>query len=163
MALTKEKKIKVLDKIRQATKESASMVFVNFHGLKVSAVDELRSNLRSEGTSYMVAKKTLVKIALSEGGFEGETPELEGEVAIAYGDDLLLPAKGVYDFSKSNPDLIKIAGGVFEGRFMSAEEMTTVAKIPPREVLLGQLVNVINSPIQGLVMALDQIAKKQEA
>lgn len=101
---------------------------------------------------------------------EGEMPALEGEIAIAYsqsadeaGDDQLAPAKGVYDFAKKNPELLKIVGGVFEGKYMDAKEMMSVATIPGREVLLGMLVNVINSPIQGLVMALDAIAKKQEA
>ncbi|MDQ5889956.1 MAG: large subunit ribosomal protein [Patescibacteria group bacterium] len=163
MALTKEKKSQILDKVKKAVADSASVVFVNFHGLPVNLADDLRGNLRNSDTSYMVAKKTLAKLALSSSNIEGEMPELPGEIALAYGSDLLSPAKAVFDFGKKNPEMIKIVGGVFEGRFMDANSMIEIAKIPPKEVLYGQFVNVINSPIQGLVIALDQFAKKQTA
>ena len=163
MALSKDKKANILDKLRQVVKSSKSLVFVNFHGLTVNLADELRSGLRGQDVSYTVAKKTLVKLALEEGKLDGEAPDLPGEIAIAYGDDLILPAKGIYEFSQKNPKLVSIVGGVFEGRFMNAEEMNEVAKIPGQKVLYGQFVNLLNSPIQGLVIALDQIATKQEA
>jgi len=85
-------------------------------------------------------------------------PNLEGMVAIAYGDDLLSPAREVFNFHKTHKDNVSIVGGVYEGKFMSQEEMMAVATIPPIEVLYGQFVNVINSPIQGFVMALNAIA-----
>ena len=163
MALTKDKKSKILSNLKQAVADANSIVFVNFHGLPVNLTDELRGGLRESDTSYMVARKTLIKLALDEAKIEGEMPELTGEIALAYGQDLLNPAKSVYDFSKKNPDLISIVGGVFEGRYMDSEAMTTIAKIPPREVLYGQLVNVINSPIQGLVITLDQFAQTKTA
>jgi ribosomal protein L10 len=59
--------------------------------------------------------------------------------------------------------LLKIIGGVFGGKFVDGKTMLGIATIPSREILLGQFVNIINSPIQGLVMALDQIAKKHES
>ncbi len=163
MALTKQKKGTILRDIQEAVKSAQSIAFVNFHGLSVAAVSELRKGLRENGVGYKVAKKTLVRLALADAGIEGTLPDLPGEIAIAYGQDLLLPAKGVYDFGRKNADAVKLVGGVFEGRFMSEGEMLAVAKIPNQEVLYGMFVNVINSPIQGLVIALDQIAKKQIA
>ncbi len=163
MALTKDKKSKILSNLKQEVAGANSIVFVNFHGLPVNLTDELRGVLRESDTNYMVARKTLIKLALDEAKIEGEMPELVGEIALAYGQDLLNPAKSVYDFSKKNPDLISIVGGVFEGHYMDSGAMTTIAKIPPREVLYGQLVNVINSPIQGLVIALDQFAQTKTA
>jgi len=163
MALTKERKKQVLTKIKEAVTKAESIAFVNFHGLPVELADVLRGKLRDDGTSYLVAKKTLIKLALADQEIEGELPDLPGEIAMAYGDDLVLPAKGVYQFGKDNPNMIKIVGGIFEKKFMSEMEMTEIAKIPPREVLYGQFVNIINYPIQGLVIALDQFAKKQEA
>ncbi len=167
MAITKQQKSEIIDKVKDIVAKGKSIIFVNFHGLTVAGVNELRRNLRAKGVGYYVAKKTLIKRAFDGSPITGTLPELEGEVAVAYlpasveGDELLA-VKEIYDFHKKNTGVIKIIGGVFEGVYSSAEEMLALAKIPGREVLLGQFVNVINSPIQGLVIALDAIAKKQE-
>ncbi len=164
MALSRDKKSVILDKMRGVAKNSQAITFVNFHGLTVAGADQLRKNLRSAGVGYSVAKKTLVKIALGEAGIAGELPNLPGEIAVAYSDsDLLAPAKGVYDFSKTNPNTVSIVGGVFEGKFMDEVAMMEIAKIPAREVLYGQIANMLNWPIQGLVVALDQIALAKES
>ncbi|HRZ30470.1 MAG TPA: 50S ribosomal protein L10 [Candidatus Paceibacterota bacterium] len=162
MAITKEKKVEIVSKIEDIIKKGKSLVFVNFHGLTVAGVSELRRLLRAKDMGYYVAKKTLIRQAFKNAQVEGEMPELEGEVAIAYGEDALAPVKEVYDFHKKNVEVIKIIGGVFEGSFAPAEKMLTLAKIPAREILYAQFLNVINSPIQGLVIGLDAIAKKKE-
>jgi len=162
MAISKDKKVEILSKLNKATEKSNTMVFVNFHALPVTLVTEIRKILRENGVGYFVAKKTLVKKAFSEKGFGGSIPELPGEIAVAYGEDQIAPAKGIYDYQKKNPELLKIVGGVFEGNFVDAQMITSIATIPPRETLYGMFVNVISSPIQGLVMALDQIAKKKD-
>lgn len=163
MAINKAKKVAILDKLKDIVEKGKSVVFVNFHGLTVAGVNELRKNLRSKNVGYYVAKKTLIKKAFAGSKFEGEMPELPGEIAVAYGEDLLLPVKEVYEFQKKNAEVMKIAGGVFEGKFVDAGYMVQIAKIPGRETLYGQFVNVINSPIQGLVMALSEIAKQKES
>src|SRR5690606_9763283 len=109
--------------------------------------------------SYTVAKKTLTKRALEAEKFEGSLPELPGEFALAWGDDAVAPARGVYEFQKKFPDSLNITGGVFEDRFMSASEMTEIAQIPSLDVLRGKFVNIINSPIQRVAVALNEIAK----
>jgi large subunit ribosomal protein L10 len=163
MAITKDKKVEILNKLRAAAEKSNTMVFVNFHAVPVLLATEIRQALRDSGVQYFVAKKTLIRKAFGEKGFAGELPELPGEIAVAYGVDQIAPAKGVYDYQKKNPEMIKIVGGVFEGKFVNASEMMNIATIPGRETLYGMFVNVINSPIQGLVIALDAIAKKKEA
>jgi large subunit ribosomal protein L10 len=163
MAITKDKKVKILSKLKDAVEKANTMVFVNFHALPVALVTEIRKTLRESGVGYFVAKKTLIKKVFGEKAFSGTLPELPGEIAIAYGADQIAPAKGVYDYQKKNPESLKIVGGVFEGKFVDAQMMTSIAAIPPRETLYGMLVNVINSPIQGVVLALDAIAKKKEA
>ena len=163
MALTKEKKAEVSRKIAQALDEAASVVFVRAKGLPVAETQEMRRAFRKEGVKYYVAKKTLIKRALAERSYEGEQPPFEGELSLAWGDDLVAPAREVYAFVKSTKDKVAILGGIFEGRYMSAEAMTEIASIPSQQTLYAQVVNVINSPIQGLVMALDQIAQQKEA
>lgn len=162
MAITKQKKKEIVDKIESALKEAKSLVFVNFHGLKVSDVTQLRRTLKNDGVKYTVAKKTLTGRAL-EGKYEGTQPELTGELALAWGEDLVAPARGVYNFAKKFPEALKILGGVFEGKYMSKTEMEEIATIPPVDVLRGKFVNIINSPIQRFAIALGEVAKKKNA
>jgi len=119
----------------------------------------MRSQLRKESISYQVAKKTLTERALDEQKYAGEKPALEGELALAWGEDLVAPAREVYSFVKKFPENLKILGGVFEGRYMSKMEIEGIATIPSLDTLRGMFVNIINSPIQRFVIALNEISK----
>ena len=120
----------------------------------------MRKALRDEGVSYFVTKKTLIGRAL-EGAYEGEAPSLEGEVALAYSEDVLMPAQKIREFEKKFTENVAILGGVFDGVYKSKEEMTEIASVPSMQVLRGMFVNVINSPIQGFAVALHAIAEKR--
>ena len=159
MAISKAKKGEIVEKLKEVFKNAKSLVFVNFHGLNVANVTQMRQALKSEGISYTVAKKTLTKRALAEKGFEGVEPLFDGELALAWGEDMIAPARGIYSFHKKWPESLKIMGGVFEGRFMTASEMEEGAQIPTLDVLRGKFVNIINSPIQRLVIGLSEISK----
>ncbi len=161
MAISKDKKIEIVANLKRGIVNSKSLVFVNFHGLNVAGVNEMRRGLRSNGVSYVVAKKTLIKRALADSGIEGEVPELHGELALAWGDDLVAPAREVYSFQKKNPEALKILGGMFEGRMMNQVDMMEIATIPTLPVLHGKFVNIINSPIQRFVIGLSKIAEKK--
>ena len=158
--LQKSKKEEMIKDFEKAIKDSESMVFVNFHGLKVSDETSLRSSLRKEGVDYKVGRKTLLKHALT-GKADGEIPELGGEVAVAYSKDSIASAREIYNFQKTHKGLLNIIGGIFEGKFLDAGKMMEIAMIPSREVLYAQFVNLINTPIQQFVVALDQIAIKK--
>lgn len=163
MSQNKENKKEIVSNLKEIFKGAKSLVFVNFHGLKVSQSSELRKNLRKEGLNYLVAKKTLIKKALEGAPLKGDIPALDGEVALAYGNDLISPSREVYEFQKKNKENISILGGIFDGEYKNQEEMTSIASIPTTQVLYGQFVNLINSPIQGFVMVLNEIAKQKEA
>lgn len=163
MALTKQKKTELLNVLEKVTRESGSIVFVHAKGLTVSDTMKLRDSLAANNAQFKVVKKSLLKRALTSAGITGEMPTLDGEMAIAYSADLTAPAREVWDFSKKFKDQISMAGGVFEGRFMNQQEITAIATIPATPVLRGMFVNVINSPIQGLVLALNAIAEKKTA
>jgi len=161
MAINKEKKREIVAKVKDAVGSADSVVFVNFHGLGVGDTTQLRKDLRSEGVGYTVAKKTLIKRVLGESKVEGDMPSLDGELAVAYGKDLIAPARGIYSFQKDHKDNIAILGGIFDGRYMGKDEMMEIATIPPTPVLYGQFVNLINSPIQRFAVVLDQIAQNR--
>ncbi|MEK7143380.1 MAG: 50S ribosomal protein L10 [Patescibacteria group bacterium] len=162
MAITKEKKIEIVEKLKKLINSAKSLVFVNFHGLNVADVTTLRKKLRAENIGYIVSKKTLLTRAFAEKKFEGEIPALLGEIALVYGNDPLAPSREIYNFHKDHKETIKIVGGVFEGKYMDGVAMLRIATIPSREVLLAQFVNLINSPIQRFATALNQIAVKKE-
>lgn len=167
MARTKVEKKEILEKVQSIVKgidaKTGSMVFVNFHGLKVADTMQVRRKLKAEKVGFFVAKKTLIRKALTEKNYTGTMPEFEGELGLAYGSDLIAPAREVHEFQKKHKGNISILGGVFEGKYMSKDEMMAIALIPSQDTLRAMFVNVINSPIQGFVMALDQIAKKKTA
>lgn len=162
MAITKEKKQNILAKLDGVKKDSASIVFVKFNGLTVADATAMRAELREDGVGYFVAKKTLMKRAFN-GAFDGEMPILDGEIAVAYSADAITPAQKIKEFTGKYKDNLAIAGGIFQGVFKDAEEMTEIASIPALPVLRGMFVNVINSPIQGLVLGLNAIADKKSA
>ena len=160
MARTKEQKKEIVSKLKTIMDEAKTLVFVNIHGLKVSDATKIRRELKKDNVGLFVAKKTLTTLALAHKKYSGNAPEMIGEFALVYGNDQIAPARDIYEFQKKIKDQISIIGGVFEGYYKTKEEMIEIASIPTRQTLYGMLVNVINSPIQGLVMALDQIAKK---
>jgi len=162
MARTKAQKKEIIERLERIMQGAKSLVFVNFHGLKVSDATKFRRKLKDEGVGFFVAKKTLTSLALDSRKYEGDRPELVGEFGLAYSEDLIAPARGVYEFQNKLKDQVSIVGGVFESRYMSKDEMLGIASIPPLKTLQGMFVNLINSPIQGFVMALDQITKKKQ-
>ena len=163
MAITKGKKEEVCKKIESIVKDFSTVVFVNFHGLNVTDTTQLKNSLREEDSFYTVTKKTLAKRILQDSPVKGEIPELEGELALAYSSDQIAPARGVYEFQKKHKDNISILGGIFEGMYVDKDKMSSIAQIPSMLTLRAQFVNLINSPIQGLVIALNGIADKKEA
>src|SRR3990167_10930474 len=114
--LQKSKKEEMIKEIEGTLKDSKSLVFVNFHGMNVADETILRRELREKGVGYRVSRKTLLKRAL-QGKAEGEIPELEGEVAIAYSVDEISSPREVYNFQKANKLALKIIGGIFNGKF----------------------------------------------
>lgn len=159
MPITLDKKKELVATLEKSLTGANSVVFVKFDKLKVADVNTLRRSLQAQKVGYQVAKKTLLKRALSTHGIKGELPEVPGQVAIAYSADLLASAREVFAFQKNHKENISIVGGVFEGKYMNAEEMMSIATIPPIETLRGMFVNLINSPIQRFAIALDQIAQ----
>jgi large subunit ribosomal protein L10 len=145
--LQKSRKAEMIKDMEGAIKNSKSLVFVNFHGLKVSDETKLRSALRDQGVSYKVGRKTLLKRAL-EGKAEGELPELSGEVAIAYSQDEISSPREVYNFQKTHKGMLNISSYMME-----------LATIPSREVLLGKIAFLLKSPMQRLAIAVGEVAK----
>ena len=158
--LLKSKKEEMIKGLEKVIKDSESVVFVNFHGLKVHDETILRRELRDQGVGYKISRKTLLGRAL-KGKAEGEVPELPGEVAIAYSKDQIASAREIYNFGKNHKGLLNILGGIFEGKFVDGTKMMEIATIPSREVLLSKIAFLLKSPMQRLALAVNEVAKKK--
>ncbi|MDP2693058.1 MAG: 50S ribosomal protein L10 [bacterium] len=154
MAKTKQQKEKSLQSLVDGIKNAKSVVFANFQGLKVSESEELRSICRNQNISFVASKKTLLKKALTDAGFDIDTKAFEGGVAVVLGiEDEVAPAQTVAKFAKTHK-VVSIFGGVLEGKYIDATKVAKLASLPSKQQLLGQLVGTLNAPISGFVRVL---------
>ena len=155
MPKTRQKKEEVVKDLTEKVKKAKSLVFVNFDGLKVKEVEELRQTFRKENIEYLVAKKTLMNIAFKDAGIENfDAKDFEKEVATVIGyEDEVAPARMVEKFSKDH-EALKSVGGVLEGKFVDRAKVVELSKLPSREELLAKVVGSINAPVSGFVNAL---------
>jgi len=170
MALTKEQKKEIIEDLKEKFKKQKAMIFVDFTGLKVKELSELRKKLKASESELRVAKKTLLRLVFKEEGLKIDTGRLKGEIALVFGfKDKISSAKTVYQFWLEHR-LPKILGGFFENEFREAQEIITLAQLPTREELLSKLVATINAPVpnfvnvlqgntKGLIFALSAIKK----
>ena len=157
MALTKERKKEIIEDLKKKLEKQKIMIFVNFTGLKVKDLFELKQKLKSVDAIFKVSKKTLLCIALKEKDekLAEKISQIKGQLAIVFGfGKEILPAKVVYQFSLTNPNL-KILGGYFEGIFREPKEVITLAKLPTKDELLVQLLRDISAPIAGFINVLE--------
>ena len=159
-------KAAVIDEITERFQQSSAAVLTEYRGLTVAQLTQLRRSL-GEGSSYAVVKNTLTKRAADSVGFSDLAPLLTGPTAIAFIEgDPVTAAKAIRDFAKANPALI-VKGGVVEGRTVDAREVTRLADVESREVLLAKLAGAMKGNLTkaaGLFQApLSQMARLAEA
>jgi large subunit ribosomal protein L10 len=159
MALPKAKKVELIDSYKKALSTAASVAYVSFKALPVKQTEELRRALRAENSSYFVVKKTLWDLAVKDKKVTGEAPLVQSEMAVIVSEDLLVPARLSYEFSKTHKGKLTLMGGIFDGAFKSQQEMMVIATIPPRDVLLSQLAYLLKSPMQRLAIGINEVAK----
>lgn len=165
---SRSKKTEELKQIKDKIPASKIVVFTTFSragekGLSVAQMLELKRALRSMNSEYLVAKKSLMDLALKDLNYDGiDVFGMEGSVGLAFGnDDYYAVAKKLYEFSRKNSAL-RFFGAFVEGNFVNADKFMEIAKMPSREVLLGRLVGMLTYPMRGLAVALSEIAKKRE-
>ena len=157
-----EQKQAVISEIREKIEKSTSLVLVDYRGLTVEQVTELRNKYREAGVQYKVYKNTMMKFAFKELGFDEFEQYLEGPSAVAFsGDDVIAAARITNEFAKSNDKLV-IKAGVLEGKVLNSDEVKAVANIPSREVLIAKLLGSFKAPVSNFVYLLDALRKKKE-
>lgn len=160
MAITRQKKEEIVRKVEGIIENAKTLVFAHFKGLTVSEQNEMRKSFRAQNIGYTVAKKTLLRRVLEAAGYSGQSPELVGEVALVSGEDELAPARELAVFVKKFGDHLAFVGGVFGGKYVDKDEITSIAAIPGMEALRAQFLQLINSPIQRFAVVLNAKADK---
>jgi len=152
---TKQQKELLVKEIAERLARTKAAVFADYTGLSVIKLTELRRKLLAQSGELKVAKKTLIDLSFKQGGIAGvDTKNMKGQVMMAFGyQDEVAPAKILNDFAKNNEHL-KILGGILENKFIDRMSVISLAKLPSKQELLGQLVGTIAVPMSGMLNVL---------
>lgn len=155
MAKTKAQKKKDVASLTAKMQEARAVVFVNYKGLKVKEIEELRKKLRASQIDYVVAKKTLTNIALEKAGLkEVDAKSLEGQIALVFGkEDEILLAKLLHQFAKEHPALSFLTA-IIDKKAIKKEEIVALAQLPTKGELLAKMIGSISAPLSGLINVL---------
>ncbi|MBO8178403.1 50S ribosomal protein L10 [Aeribacillus pallidus] len=157
-----EQKKQIVEEIAEKFKNSVSTIIVDYRGLNVAEVTELRKQLREAGIEFKVYKNTLTRRAAEAAGLEGLNDVLTGPNAIAFSnEDVVAPAKILNNFAKEH-NALEIKAGVIEGNIATLEEVKALAELPSREGLLSMLLSVLQAPMRNFALAVKAVAEQKE-
>ena len=158
--MNKEQKAAAIEEVAGQIQESEAIFAVDYRGISVPQAAELRTRLTEAGARFRVVKNTLTQRAADQAGAESLKEFLEGPTAftfvVADVGDVALAAKALATFRREN-DLLSFKGGVMNGDPLSAEQIEALSRLPARDILHGQLVGMIASPITGFVRTLNAL------
>jgi large subunit ribosomal protein L10 len=172
--MNREQKTAVIKEIAAQIHESEAVFAVDYRGISVAQAAELRTKLRDADASLRIVKNTLTIRAADQAGAEALKGVLEGPTALTFvRGDAATAAKAVADYARAT-GLLPFKGGMMNGETLAPEQMTAIARLPSRDVLNAQFVNIVASPLTGLVTSLSnlisglarqlsQVAEKKEA
>ena len=159
---TLKAKTENINEIKEKIQESQSIVLVDYRGLNVSELTELRKKYREAGVEYKVYKNTMTRRAISNVDLEDLGETLVGPTAVAFSkDDVIAPAKVLHAFAKNHKEL-EIKGGVIEGKVASLDEIKELSTLPDHDGLVSMLLSVLQAPIRNLAYATKAIAEQTE-
>ena len=151
----------VVADIKQKFEKAQTAVLVDYRGLNVAEVTELRNQLRKAGVEYAVLKNTMINLAIQDMGLDDMKAHLEGPTAVAFGyEDAIAPAKILSEFVKKNKKMA-IKCGVCDGSYLDEAGVQALANTPSREVLIAKIMGSMMSSVSKFVYALEAIRKKQ--
>jgi len=150
----------LVNEVAEKIQKSKSVVLVNHCGLTVEQDTALRVEMRKAGVEYKVIKNKILLRAFEKCGFNGYEKVFEGPTAAAFSyEDTVAGAKIAVEGGQKTK-MLELKGGIIEGASASIDEIKVLASIPPKPVLLAQLLGVLTAPMRGLAVAISEVAKK---
>lgn len=157
------KKAEIVNGLVDQFKAATSAVVVNYRGLTVAEVTELRKELREAGVKMEVIKNSYLRRAADASGYEGLDEVFTGPTAIAFSnEDVVAPARIMAKYADQF-DALTIKGGFIEGKVASLDEITALAKLPDRDGMLSMLLSVLQAPVRNVAYALKAVAENKDA
>lgn len=157
-----ESKKQVVAEISEKLKASVSSVVVEYRGLTVAEVTELRRELRKEGIEIKVYKNSYAQRAAADLGYGDLNEALTGPNAIAFGNDAVAPSRILAKFAKKHKALV-LKGALVEGKVVGVDTVTTLATLPNRDGMISMILGMFQSPVRNFAYALSQVAEKKSA
>lgn len=155
------KKQELVENATAKLQESVSVVVVDYLGLTVAEVTDLRKQLRDAGIEMKVLKNSVISRAAIAAGLEGMEDIFKGPTAVAFStEDVVAPAKIIADFAKT-AEKLEIKGGVIEGKVATKTEIEALAKLPNREGLLSMLLSVLQAPVRNVALAIKAVSEQK--
>jgi large subunit ribosomal protein L10 len=156
--MNRDQKAAVVDEIAGQIEAAQAVFAVDYRGISVSQIAELRAKLRESDTRFRIVKNSLSERAADKAGAEALRPLLEGPTALALvGGDAAMAAKALNDTARALNNIIEFKGGLLDGNVLTADDVRAIARLPSRDVLNAQLVGTIAAPLSGLVRTLNAL------
>ena len=157
-----ENKKLVVAEIQEKVKNSGSTVVVQYRGLSVGKMTELRRQLRAEGVEMRVYKNSMFQRAVEGTDYEELKTDLVGPNAVAFGEDAVAPSRILATFAKMNKALI-LKAGVVDGKYVNQDQITELSALPNHDGMISMLLGMFQSPIRSFAYAVSQVALEREA
>ena len=157
-----ENKKAVVSEIKEKFETAESSIIVEYRGLNVSEMTELRRRLTAENIEFKVYKNTMMRRAVEGTDFENLNDSLMGPNAVAFGEDAVAPSRVLAEFAKKHKKLILKAGFV-NGNVVDAEEVKELSTLPNHDGMISMLLGMFQSPIRDFAYVVSQVAEKREA
>jgi large subunit ribosomal protein L10 len=153
--VNRDEKAAAIAEIATQIQESEAVYAVDYRGISVTQAAELRGRLRDADATFRIVKNTLTERAADEAGADGLKSLLAGPTALTFvRGDAAVAAKALRDYARTTNDLLAFKGGLLGSESVDADQIRSIAALPARDVLYGQLVGVVASPITGLARSL---------
>lgn len=147
--------------LSQKISDSSSVVVVEYRGLTVSEITELRNNLRKEGVDMKVFKNTIAQRTVKQLGFEALEPALKGPNALVFGTDQVAPARVLAEFAKTHDKLV-LKSGIVDGAVVDEATIKTLSSLPNKEGMLAKFASTLNAPVIKFALAVKAVAESKE-
>lgn len=155
-----ENKKAIVSEIKEKFENAESAVVVEYRGLNVSEITELRRQLHDEEIEFKVYKNTLMRRAVEGTDFEGLNDALIGPNAVAFGDDAVAPSRVLANFAKKHKKLI-LKAGVVDGNIVDQDEIKELSALPNHDGMIAMLLGMFQSPVRSFAYAVSQVAEQR--